>query len=384
MFEDRRTQRFFIIALCLFYAAVRIWRLTDSCLWFDEIFSVHAAEHNWSSLFDFVAQDLIHPPLFYALLKIWIGIGGESLHWLRLLPVLFVCVALVPFVLLCRELKQEFLTIVLALFLLSVNGSFIKYAQLVRMYSLLMCLSLFSIWLFARYFNRGKNLTALIAINLLLIYTHYYGWLVVGSEIVAILIFQRFKWRGIVAMTGVLTAFFLPWIYVVYNASQNGSKFSQNISWISRPGLAEIGTYAIDLIEPFYFQVSNAEPPSIYRISIPLILLMVAAAAVFAAKLKHIEKEERKTIYFLSLFSLLPIIVVFLVSWLLPHSIWGTRHLIIVAAPFTLLIATFLTKFKDDAFRIGIITLIVLFSGYAFFLYASRTTPVYVWCAWEG
>jgi hypothetical protein len=27
----------------------------------------------------FVAADLIHPPLFYALLKVWISIGGESL-----------------------------------------------------------------------------------------------------------------------------------------------------------------------------------------------------------------------------------------------------------------------------------------------------------------
>src|SRR5215218_3548756 len=148
MLQDRRTQRFALAALCALYAAARLWRLTDSCLWFDEFFSVHAAEYDWGSLFWFVAQDLIHPPLFYSLLKIWITFGGESILWLRLLPVLFACLALVPFFLLCRELKQEFWTIALALFLLSVNGTFIKYAQLVRMYSLLMFVSLVSIWLF--------------------------------------------------------------------------------------------------------------------------------------------------------------------------------------------------------------------------------------------
>ena len=35
------------IALTALYVAARLWRLTASCLWFDEIFSVHAARHPW-------------------------------------------------------------------------------------------------------------------------------------------------------------------------------------------------------------------------------------------------------------------------------------------------------------------------------------------------
>jgi hypothetical protein len=58
--------RWLIGFLCLLYAAVRLWRLTDACIWFDEIFGVHAAEHTWGEMWWFVAQDLIHPPLFYA------------------------------------------------------------------------------------------------------------------------------------------------------------------------------------------------------------------------------------------------------------------------------------------------------------------------------
>ncbi|MCY7345329.1 MAG: hypothetical protein LH614_03840, partial [Pyrinomonadaceae bacterium] len=94
-----------IVVICLIYAALRFWNLTASCLWFDEIFSVHAATHDWQNLFWFVAQDLIHPPFFYFLLKIWIAVGGESLFWLRLFPVTFSIVAVVPFLLLCRQLK---------------------------------------------------------------------------------------------------------------------------------------------------------------------------------------------------------------------------------------------------------------------------------------
>ena len=156
MFEDRRIQAFVMAAVCVLYVAARLWRLTDSCLWFDELFSVHAAEHSWNSLSWFVALDLIHPPLFYMILKAWIAVGGESLLWLRLFPLLFSVIALIPFFLLGRELKLSKRTIALALFLLAVNGPMIKWAQFVRMYTLLMCLALFSIWLLARYLNSGK------------------------------------------------------------------------------------------------------------------------------------------------------------------------------------------------------------------------------------
>src|SRR5687768_1179982 len=145
-------------ALVVLYAAVRLWHLDGSCLWFDEIFSVHAAEHEWGALFGFVAQDLIHPPFFYLLLKVWITIGGESLFWLRLFPVFFSALALVPFLHLCRELKLKRETTLLALLFLAVNGSLIKYAQEVRMYAPLFFFSILSIWLFARFYFRGKNI----------------------------------------------------------------------------------------------------------------------------------------------------------------------------------------------------------------------------------
>ena len=94
-----------LAVVCVVFIALRFWHLTDSCLWFDEIFSVHAAEMDFQNLFWFVAQDLIHPPLFYVLLKFWISIGGESLFSLRCFPFLFSIISIIPFVFLCRELK---------------------------------------------------------------------------------------------------------------------------------------------------------------------------------------------------------------------------------------------------------------------------------------
>src|SRR5438477_307808 len=156
-----RIYRLALAALIVLFLAVRIWGLTDSCLWFDEIFSVHAAEHSWSTIFPFVAQDLIHPPLYYLLLKGWIALGGESFFWLRTLSVLIAAVGLIPFLLLCKIFKLRSGAILLSVFLIAVNGPLIKYSQEVRMYSLMMCLSLFSFWLFARFVRQGNGILAL-------------------------------------------------------------------------------------------------------------------------------------------------------------------------------------------------------------------------------
>ena len=172
----------FLSVIVLFIAA-RLWQLTTSCLWFDEIFSIHAARHDWRHMFQFVAADLIHPPLFYALLKIWIAIGGESPLWLRLLPVLCSVAAIAPFVMLCRALKLTRQQITVALLLLAVNGYLIKYAQEVRMYSLLFFLTCTSLWLVVRFSQPDSKAIplwlALRLVNLLLVYSHYACWIVV-------------------------------------------------------------------------------------------------------------------------------------------------------------------------------------------------------------
>lgn len=366
------------------YIALRFWRLTDSCLWFDEIFSVHAAEHSWNSLFSFVALDLIHPPLFYILLKLWIAVGGEGLFWLRLFPVMFAVVSLVPFVLFLREVKQNRWVEIVALFLLAVNGSLIKYSQEVRMYSLLLCLSLFSMWLFARYFNKGKSFVPLILVNLLLIYTHYFGWFVIVAEVVAILIFQRIKWQRMLLMFAVELGCFIPWICAVWNAAYSGSELGQNIGWMSRPGIREMVTFVFDLIEPFYYQASSAEPVSIFKVSLPILLIVGLAMSLYCANWKKQADDEQQAAKILILFITLPLVVAFVASWLLPYSIWGTRHLVIVFAPLAIITANAVVHVSVRSLRIGLMTLLILFTGYGYAIQASRPVEQPIWCSFES
>ncbi len=363
------------------YVVLRVWGLTDSCPWFDEIFGVHAAEHAWGDIFWFLAQDLIHPPLFYILLKIWLAIGGDGLFWLRLFPLLFSFLAIVPFLYLCRELKLNRLTIIVAFALLAVNGSLIKYAQEVRMYSLLLFLSLMSMWLFTRFFIKGKSFVALIFVNILLVHSHYFGWLVVGSEVVAILAFQRLKIRQTLLMFGITFVSFIPWMIAVYRAASSGSSVVQNIGWIERPGISAIFTFLFDLIEPFYFQMNSAEPGSLYYISIPILLLI--GVAKIAYLFQWLSLEEKKNTYLLEIMVGVPIALALVISWLMPYSVWGSRHLIIVYAPLLILTAIFLTELKNAIAQkviLGIAGVLIIVS---FGIYAGSPTQEQPWCSWE-
>ena len=218
------------------YLALRISRLDETCLWFDEIFSVHAASQPWGSILSFVALDLIHPPLFYLTLKAWITVGGDGVVWLRGLPIVFSVLAILPLLLLLKELGQSFNVMLSSICLLIVNGSILKYSLEVRMYSLMLCLSLFSMWLFVKFAERRTSILPLLAVNILLVYTHYFGWFMIASEVAAAVLFHRESWKKVAAMSAAVFAAFLPWAAAVLNTSVSGSGLAQNIGWMERPG----------------------------------------------------------------------------------------------------------------------------------------------------
>jgi len=375
----------FIMAVAgVVFVALRFWRMTDSCLWFDEIFSVHAAGMDFQNLVRFVAQDLIHPPLFYLLLKFWILIGGESLFWLRFFPVFFSSLALVPLYFLCRALKLGTPTIAVVVLFLAANGCLIKYAQEVRMYSLFLFFALVSMWLFTRFLHLGKNIWLLTIVNVLLVYTHYFGWLLAVSEVAAIIVLQRIKIRQILTMFGLLLASFVPWIFALWKASQVNGNLGQNIGWIGKPNLATVFQFLLDLFEPFYYQQSNVEKPTILLITIPILLLLLTTLTIYLIDRKSENEEETENLFLLTIFTAFPILLTFVASWLLPYSIWGTRHLIFAFIPFTILTAIALTKIRVLPLVYIFLGAIFVLFGAAFWLQTERGTPVYIWCAWEN
>jgi hypothetical protein len=408
--------------LVALYAAARLWRLNAACLWFDEIFSVHAARHSWGALWPFAAADLIHPPLFYALLKLWAAAGGESLLWLLLFPALTSLLALVPFLLLARELRLTRAETNTALLVMAANGYLIKYAQEVRMYSLLLLLTLASLWLFARLLNserlNSKVLLALALVNLPLVYTHYYGWLVVACEAAFLLLKDRRKLPKFLLAGAALALLFAPWAAACARAAGEGGGLRQNIGWIGRPRAADLAQAFALFNEPFYFRQSSDQPlyarggalTGLLLVGLPVVALLLRAlrrrtdegaehddagnkgarhedAEHKGARDEGVERESARhkdAVLFLAFFTLPPVALAFAASRVLPFSVWGTRHLVVAAAPYFMLAGVALGRLKPFWLKSATLALLCCWFLAVGALTFTRDEGEYIWCAWEN
>jgi hypothetical protein len=397
-----RPEALLTAALVGLYVAARLWRLTASCLWFDELFGVHAARHTWSGLWRFVAADLIHPPLFYALLKVWAAAGGESPYWLRLFPVVASVAALAPLLLLARELKLGAAATNVALLLAAANGYLIKYAQEVRMYGLLLLLALTSLWLFARLLNAGGKarglLAALFFVNLLLVYTHYYGWLVVACEAAFLALRERQRLAAFLLTAAGLVAAYVPWVVACVSAAGAEGGLAQNIGWIGRPGLGDLVELFALFNQPFYFRQSSADPLFVrFGALLGLLVVGLPVAALLYGRMRRKDAdeggEERRdvdkdvadgAVVFLLLFTLLPVGLAFAASYVLPQSVWGTRHLVVAAVPYALLAGVAVGRLRPAWLKASALILLCCWAALAGALTLARRPVAHVWCAWEG
>ena len=347
-------------ALLVLYIGLRSWRLTSYGLWADEVFSVRAARLAWPELFRFIAVDGVHPPFFYILLKLWIAAAGPRLLGLKLLPLLLSIGALVPFWFLCRDLKLGLAETTLAFWLITVNGYLIHYSQELRMYSLLFCLSVWSVWLFYRFLGAAapscRAVLPLFVVNVLLVYTHYFGWLLVGAEWLCVLLWRpRLLGWFSVSLTA-LAVVFAPWAYAVAASAAKVSVVPGSLQWIAKPGWAEVIWYLATL---------NGILP--WRHTTPLgILLFGAPIGIALWRLfRSRQLESGRSLEILAVFSVVPIGVSFVASRLLPQSVWGERHLMAVALPYLLMVAGAVSYVGRVSVRIALIVLIVTWSGVA-------------------
>ncbi len=365
----------FVLAAGL-YIAARLWGLTDYSLGFDEIFSLTVVRHDWSGLIDLIVYDVVHPPLFYFLLKLWVGIGGQSLLWLKLFPVSIAVAALAPFVLLCRELKLRAAEMNLALVLMAVNGYLILYAQELRMYSLLLFFTLCSLWLFVRYLNcqnvQKKLLVALFIANLLLVYTQYYGWLVIGVQFVILLVWDRRKLSPFLMMVAGLILCFSPWAYIVLQAAIRKGGLGQNLI-VPRPGLHNLVYFYVNLSGAFYTKWKIL----LGALALVLFFSPIAWWAWHVLKGRRVDGESRAEIFWwLALFAFLPGIIAFAASQVLPHSIWANRYLIILAAPYMLLVAVSVYRLHPNWVRSVAVCLVVGWAALSGFKEVTEFTRV--------
>lgn len=349
------------------FAAYRLPELTRYALWYDELFSVTLAQSGWGDLISGAIHDRTNPPLFYALLKLWIGVGGTSVAWMRLLPCLLGIAVAFPMTALARrafavpsgsptpltDTPTSFAGAAVALACAASSPLAVFLSNELRGYSLLLLLaatSLLSFWRVAESADwlapgsfppevpspavtareeHRRRVVLLALTNVLLVYTHYFGWLVVVAELGAAVVWARHVVRAALVSVAAAGLAFAPWaIAVARDAAMTPAPLA-NVDWISRPRIGAVPGFYDAL-------VARVLTPESAAVGTAAVLAALAWLVVSVAQPKA--RASRARAAGLAWFAAVPVAIVFAASLALNRSLFVPRYLLVAAPAWWLLL----------------------------------------------
>ncbi len=172
---------------------LRIYQIDFQSIWWDEGHSIFVAEHSIPNIPTLPAMD-VHPPAYFSLLHLWMGLTGNSEFALRYLSTIF---SILTIALLWRfavtlspaSSSQRLVIGGLAALFTALSPFYIAYAQEVRSYTMITFLavgSTFSLWQLIRQEYQRTWLITYILFTTACLYTHYFT--------IFLLLFQNLVW----------------------------------------------------------------------------------------------------------------------------------------------------------------------------------------------
>jgi uncharacterized membrane protein len=385
-----------LLAIVLVGLFSRVYNLAAQSFYWDEVFSAVTAQLTLPQIVAATAHD-VHPPLYFFILHYWVALLDTSDFTIRSLSVLFGVLAIPMAYVLGRHLFDEEVGLVGA-FILAISAFNIQYSQEVRMYTLMLLLTLISMYFFVRFVERTSLAISVgyVLSTVLLLYTHVFGLLVVIAQniyLVSLVCFspeRTFRLRKWIGLETVVIALFGPWIVVlIYKAlsvekstvpGPTGPTADTIVQWTLAP-------YANTLVQTFATYSGTT--------ALLVIFFALAVLALFTyrklrgsmdwkAPLKALESyswelriSNTVTVYFLAVWlltiSALPLIGTRLVAQMYfgrSELIYPARYLIGASVALYILAAKGLQNVKYAYAKLAVICVIALLS-------ASSLQPYY-------
>ena len=347
-----------ILALAM---AVRFYGLTASAIWGDEGSSLLLSEYAMDDLWFHAAHD-VHPPLYFFMLRGWIGLFGDGIWSIRGMSALPGVLAVGLGISLTRQLSTR-RAAVLAGVLLALYPTAVRYSQEVRMYSLL------AVWLLGAtlalvYWVRQPERTRYLAAYVLLMaagfYTHYFT---------ALCVLVHWVWLGVLwpsqargqrlllrpswwCANALIVALYLPWLPNLLGLVQHVEqlKTGGDIGWEDPVSLMSVPS----MIWQFVLQDEGIGFWQPLFWLFPLLLIAVVGITTWR------DRERYRPACLLALFFLLPLLLVYGVSFISPVFI--ERYLTVYALGLPILVALAIDRLPARLAWLGA-ALFVVFIG---------------------
>lgn len=309
-----------------------LWQYDRYPLDGDELFSLTAAQRDWPGLFDRVARDFSHPPLSYVLLKLWLAVGGDGFGWLKLLPTVFGLLTLVPVLLAARELGLRPAEAAGAVTLIGSCVFVLQLVHWVRMYAPLHFFAAWGVYFVAGAVNR-ERLTrgwwlGWFVTSLLMVYSHYWGFLALVSEGDVVVLLARRHLSRFMLMAMLVTFGFSPWAWMILDARLRVGTATAQVGWIPTPSLMDV-VYFWDFVNGRY------EYPHSTKLGVLLFGGIIAGYGLIRWR----QPADRRLLGVCLPLIVVPVAVTFIVSRVQSQSVFQARTLVSIAVPYFLLVA---------------------------------------------
>lgn len=225
---------------------VRVWPLPHEAVDGDELFSERVAVASIPAAYVMVRDDLVHPPLYYFILKPVVAVLGTGALALRLLSLL-AGILTIPLVwLLGKRLDpgESDATGLLAAAIVALSRFDIYYSQEARSYSFyVLLIVLLALWI-GSVTRQTSRLKWAVGFLLMLgcLYIHYVGAIFLALAVSAFCITRTDRIIRLRVFFGYLAAvlLFFPWLYVVRKAYHLQHGAGTHLTWQAVPTFYDV------------------------------------------------------------------------------------------------------------------------------------------------
>jgi 4-amino-4-deoxy-L-arabinose transferase-like glycosyltransferase len=278
--RKRTTTLLFVLLLLSFW--LRVYRLGDKSVWWDEGWTVWLARQSLAQIARRTASD-VHPPLYYWMLHFWRLGTGDSEFGLRLLSCAFGVLTVAASYRLGREVSGPKAGLLAAL-LLSISRFNICWSQEIRMYALAALLAALSLLAAIRFWDRDslKEAALYCLFTTAGLYTLYLSVSVmVVVNLIWLLVLLRTESRGRAllrwgALHLVVVALFAPWLAFA-------------LGYI--PTWSSASPVALDVFLRIYFTVLATGIPvsveSYWWLTVPVLVIFVVGLAALLRRVRR-------------------------------------------------------------------------------------------------
>lgn len=220
-------RRLLLPGFLLLQASLLFYRLDLLDAWGDEIFTLRVIDLPWGAIPGILHRD-IHPPLYYALAKVWVQLGwaGDLVVQVRALSAVFCLISTILIYFLWLK-RTAFSTRVWFLALWTLSPTLLMYSRMARSYSLQLAVSAVALAWAWKLIQRPKSLGAAFWHGFgcaLLLWVHYLPGLAVTAGAGLVLAagcfqgkdwFQQIEWkriRSLLFASLVTTVLYSPWL----------------------------------------------------------------------------------------------------------------------------------------------------------------------------